>query len=67
MKERIRRLTSRRWSVSMDYRIEQLNRFVRGWMGYFRLSMTADKFATLDQWFRRLSCHDVVRHAFVGE
>ena len=53
MKERIRRLTSRRWSVSMEYRIEQLNRFVRGWMGYFRLSMTADKFATLDQWFRR--------------
>lgn len=53
MKERIRRLTSRRWSVSMDYRIEQLNRFVRGWMGYFRLSVTPDKFTKLDQWFRR--------------
>ncbi len=53
MKEKIRDLTSRRWSVSMDYRIGKLNQFVRGWMGYFRLSMTPKKFNKLDQWFRR--------------
>ncbi|MGP4991445.1 group II intron reverse transcriptase/maturase [Glutamicibacter ardleyensis] len=53
MKERIRRLSSRRWSVSMGYRVYKLNRYVRGWMGYFRLSMTPDKFNELDQWFRR--------------
>ncbi|MHC6592118.1 group II intron reverse transcriptase/maturase [Arthrobacter sp. C152] len=53
MKDRIRELTSRKWSVSMDYRIQQLNRYVRGWMGYFRLSQTPRKFSDLDEWFRR--------------
>lgn len=53
MKDKIRALTSRRWSVSMGYRIEQLNRFVRGWMGYFRLSETPRRFSELDTWFRR--------------
>ncbi len=53
MNQRIKALTSRKWSVSMEYRIQQLNRYVRGWMGYFRLSQTPKKFATLDQWFRR--------------
>jgi len=52
-KDRIRMLTSRRWSVSMEYRIEQLNRFVRGWMGYFRVSQTPGKFKDFDEWFRR--------------
>lgn len=53
MKARIRMLTSRRWSVSMDYRIQMVNRFVRGWMGYFRLADTSRKFLGLDEWFRR--------------
>lgn len=53
VKARLRVLTSRRWSVSMAYRITVLNRFVRGWMGYFRLAETPRKFADLDEWFRR--------------
>ncbi|WP_262495311.1 group II intron reverse transcriptase/maturase [Paeniglutamicibacter gangotriensis] len=53
MKDRIRALTWRKWSVSMGYRIDQLNRYVRGWMGYFRLSETPKKFSELDKWFRR--------------
>jgi RNA-directed DNA polymerase len=53
MKDRIRELTSRKWSVSMDYRIQQLNRYIRGWMGYFRLLQTPRKFSDLDEWFRR--------------
>ncbi|MHA7178470.1 group II intron reverse transcriptase/maturase, partial [Arthrobacter sp. Sr24] len=53
MKRRIKELTSRKWSVSMEYRTERLNRYVRGWMGYFRLSQTPRKFSDLDEWFRR--------------
>ena len=53
MKQRIKELTSRKWSVSMEYRIQQLNCYVRGWMGYFRLSQTPRKFAEIDTWFRR--------------
>jgi group II intron reverse transcriptase/maturase len=53
MKDRIRELNSRKWSVSMGHRIRELNRYVRGWMGYFRLSQTPGKFSSLDEWFRR--------------
>lgn len=52
-KGRIKQLTSRRWSISMGHRIAKLNRFVRGWMAYFRLADTPRKFAELDEWFRR--------------
>lgn len=52
-KARIKQLTSRKWSISMGERIAVLNRFVRGWMGYFRLADTPRKFADLDEWFRR--------------
>jgi group II intron reverse transcriptase/maturase len=52
-KARIRALTSRRWSVSMDYRVRRLNQYVRGWMGYFRLAHTPRKFSDLDEWYRR--------------
>ncbi len=52
-KVRIRELTSRRWSVAMEYRISRLNRFVLGWMGYFQLADTPRVFRDLDEWFRR--------------
>ncbi|WP_207549600.1 group II intron reverse transcriptase/maturase [Mycobacterium syngnathidarum] len=52
-KARIRMLTSRKWSVSMQFRITRLNQYVRGWMGYFRLADTPRKFRDLDEWFRR--------------
>lgn len=53
LKERIRELTSRRWSIAMDERIAAINRYVTGWMGYFRLADTPKVFAQLDEWFRR--------------
>lgn len=52
-KARLKQLTSRKWSISMGERITLLNRYVRGWMGYFRLADTPRKFADLDEWFRR--------------
>lgn len=50
---RLRALTRRNWGVSMGYRITTLNRFVRGWMGYFRIAETPRVFRDLDQWFYR--------------
>lgn len=52
-KDRIRELTSRRRSIAMDVRIAALNRYVTGWMGYFRLADTPRVFRNLDEWFRR--------------
>ena len=53
LKMRIKQLTSRRWSIAMDERIIQINRYVVGWMGYFRLADTPRVFRGLDEWFRR--------------
>lgn len=53
LKMRIRELTSRRWSIAMDERIAAINRYVTGWMGYFRLADTPRVFSDLDEWFRR--------------
>jgi RNA-directed DNA polymerase len=52
-KARIRRLTARSWRVSMEVRIGALNRFTRGWVGYFALADTFSVFEELDEWLRR--------------
>lgn len=53
LKERIRVLTSRKWSVAMEHRLDRLNRFLVGWMGYFRLADAASMLSRLDEWLRR--------------
>ncbi len=52
-KDRLRRITSRRWGISMSRRIDVANSFVRGWTGYFGLADTPSIFAELDEWLRR--------------
>jgi RNA-directed DNA polymerase len=53
LKARIRRLTSRSWGVSMEVRINALNKFIRGWCAYFWLAETPSIFARFDEWLRR--------------
>jgi RNA-directed DNA polymerase len=52
-KDRLRRLTSRRWGVSMERRICELNRFTVGWTAYFALADTPRPLSDLDEWLRR--------------
>ena len=52
-KDRLRELTKRRWSIPMGVRIHQLNQFIRGWMGYFRIAGLRKHAAQLDEWLRR--------------
>ncbi|RQW07700.1 group II intron reverse transcriptase/maturase [Paenibacillus rhizophilus] len=52
-KERIRELTNRTWSTSMEERISRLNRYLMGWLGYFHLASAKKHLQTLDQWIRR--------------
>ncbi len=52
-KDRLRRLTSRRWGVSMERRIRELNRFTVGWSAYSALADTPRPLSDLDQWLRR--------------
>ncbi|CAH1059874.1 group II intron reverse transcriptase/maturase [Paenibacillus pseudetheri] len=53
VKERIRELTKRSWSISMEERIGRLNRYLMGWLGYFHLASAKKHLQTLDQWIRR--------------
>ena len=52
-KERIRQITHRGRGRNIRAVIEEVNRFTRGWFGYFRLSSVKAQFDMLDQWIRR--------------
>ncbi len=52
-KRRIKELTGRSRGISMERRLTDLNRYVRGWIGYFGLARQLDDFADLDGWIRR--------------
>lgn len=52
VKDKIRSLTQRSKPWGMDERIEELNQYLRGWMGYFALAETPSVFTRLDEWLR---------------
>ena len=52
-KQRIRELTSRSKSMNMKDRIQKLNRYLVGWLGYYQLADTPSIFKSLDGWIRR--------------
>jgi RNA-directed DNA polymerase len=53
VKTKIREITSRKRPLSMEQRIEELNRYLTGWCGYFALADTPSIFQGLDEWIRR--------------
>lgn len=52
-KERIREITSRTRAISMDDRVKELNRYLMGWIGYFRIASAKTHSKRLDEWIRR--------------
>jgi len=52
-KERLCQLTSRKRGISMEQRIEEINRFTVGWTAYFALAGTPTVLERLDRWLRR--------------
>lgn len=52
-KQKIRKLTCRSRSHSLEFRIQQLNEYLNGWSGYFRIADTRSVFQSLDEWLRR--------------
>ena len=51
--ERLSALTRRTRSGRLEGIIRQINEYLRGWMGYFRLADTPSVFEDVDQWLRR--------------
>lgn len=57
-KKRIRELTKRNRGRSFERIISELNRYLNGWISYFRLSASISVFRDLDSWIRRrLRCY----------
>jgi RNA-directed DNA polymerase len=52
-KRRVKELTGRSWGVSMEYRLQKLSEYLRGWMAYFALSESYSPVPELDDWIRR--------------
>ena len=52
-REKLRRLTKRTRSGKLEDILQEINRYLIGWMGYYRLAETPSVYAGLDSWIRR--------------
>jgi len=52
-KVRVRQLTRRNRSISMEERIDRLSKYLKGWLGYFGYCETSSILKALDGWIRR--------------
>jgi RNA-directed DNA polymerase len=52
-KQRVKKLTGRSWRVSMKHRLDELGRYLRGWVGYFGISQYYRPVPRIDEWIRR--------------
>jgi group II intron reverse transcriptase/maturase len=52
-RQRLRRWTRRTRSGKLEDIIREVNQYLRGWIGYFRLADTPSVFEDLDSWIRR--------------
>ena len=52
-KERIREITRRSRGIRLERMISELNRFLRGWVTYFRFASAKKHLERMDSWIRR--------------
>lgn len=52
VKAKLREMTRRNRSQALEERIQFLNRYLTGWLGYFALAETPSVLAELDEWLR---------------
>lgn len=51
-KSKLKQLTKRSWSISMDDRIKRLNWVIRGWINYFRIGKMKKNMIRIDEHLR---------------
>ncbi|HEW1380178.1 TPA: group II intron reverse transcriptase/maturase, partial [Streptococcus pneumoniae] len=51
-KRKLKKLTTRKWSIDLDSRIEQLNWVIRGWINYFSLGNMKSIVTSIDERLR---------------
>ena len=52
LKRKLKALTKRNWSISLDYRIKQINYLVKGWGNYFRIANMKNAIQEIDEHLR---------------
>jgi RNA-directed DNA polymerase len=58
LKEKVRELTKRNRGLRLEEVINQLNKLLKGWIGYYRLTEYLSQLRQLDGWIRRkLRCY----------
>ena len=58
LKDKVRQITKRNRGVSFSTVIDELNRVLRGWFQYYKISEWRADFRSLDEWIRRkLRCY----------
>lgn len=53
-KDKIKTLTTRKWSVSFDYRIKKINEVTRGWINYFKIASMKSKLKAFSEHLRTI-------------
>ncbi len=51
-KRKLKQLTKRSWSISMEIRIQRLNWVIRGWINYFRIGKMKTNMTKIDEHLR---------------
>lgn len=51
-KWKLKQLSKRNWSVSMEYRVEKINQLIRGWINYFKIGMMKTKMQSISRHLR---------------
>jgi RNA-directed DNA polymerase len=58
LKKKVRELTKRNRGCAIEFVVKDLNQYLRGWLGYFRLAENKSLMRDLDSWIRRrLRCY----------
>lgn len=52
LERKLKQLTKRSWSISLDDRIKQINYVVRGWINYFRIANMRNRIIGIDKHLR---------------
>jgi RNA-directed DNA polymerase len=52
LQRKLKALTKRSWSISLDNRIKQINYLIRGWINYFRIANMNQKIIEIDKHLR---------------
>jgi group II intron reverse transcriptase/maturase len=52
IKDKVKKLTSRSWSISIEERLKLLNQTTAGWVNYFSIAKCQKRLKDLDSWIR---------------